>query len=364
KMKLKYKKGDLKPLNFVALLIAGAINATGVTLLLAPAGLYDSGVSGLAMFLDMLVSVMPLWSWLIIINFPIFLFGMKKQGVAFTVYSLFAIAVYSVFALIFQNVIPVYVPEFFAGGSPIVGDVPVLCCVFGGVLSGIGSGITIRYGGAMDGMETLGVIFAKRLNLTVGNFVMIFNVILYVVIGITVVSTGQGDFSIPLYSIIAYFVNGKMVDFITQGLDQAKGAIIITTEYDTVAPALSEEFGRGLTVLDAKGFYSQADKKVIYCVVNRFQLHRLRTVVSRCDKHAFVTIMDITDVFGTSIKNSRASEKKRAEQLRRARERTEETPSAAVETAEANAETAASVCLPVSDDASSETPVENGENEL
>ncbi|MGN1061466.1 MAG: YitT family protein, partial [Candidatus Coproplasma sp.] len=323
KMKLQYKKGDLKLINFVALLIAGAINACGVTLLLAPVGLYDSGVSGLAMFLDMLIEVMPLWSWLIIINFPIFLFGMKKQGVAFTVYSLFAIAVYSLFALLFQNVIPTYAPDFFANGSPIVGDVPILCCVFGGILSGIGSGLTIRFGGAMDGMETLGVIFAKRLNLTVGNFVMIFNVLLYLVIGITVVCTGQGDFSIPLYSIIAYFVNGKAVDFITQGLDQAKGALIITTEYDTVAPALSEEFGRGLTVLDAKGFYSQADKKVIYCVVNRFQLHRLRSVVARCDKHAFVTIMDITDVFGTSIKNSRASEKKRMEQLRRARKLTE-----------------------------------------
>ncbi|MGN0813225.1 MAG: YitT family protein [Candidatus Coproplasma sp.] len=322
-MKLKLKKGDLKLINFLALLIAGAVNAAGVTLLLAPVGLYDSGVSGLAMFLDMLIEVMPLWSWLIIINFPIFLFGMKKQGVAFTVYSLFAIAVYSLFSLLFQNIIPLFIPDFFTNGSPIVGNTPVLCCVFGGILSGIGSGITIRFGGAMDGMETLGVIFAKRLNLTVGNFVMIFNVLLYLVIGITVVSTGQGDFSIPLYSIIAYFVNSKAVDFITLGLDQAKGALIITAEYDKVAPALSEEFGRGLTVLDGKGYYSQTDKKVIYCVVNRFQLHRLRTVVSRCDKHAFVTIMDITDVFGTSIKNSRANEKKRAEQLRRSKQLSE-----------------------------------------
>ncbi|MGN1372853.1 MAG: YitT family protein [Candidatus Coproplasma sp.] len=319
-MKLKYKKGELKLINFLALLVAGVINAAGVTLLLAPVGLYDSGVSGLAMFLDMLIEVMPLWSWLIIINFPIFLFGMKKQGVAFTVYSLFAIAAYSLFSFLFQNVIPLFAPDFFANGSPIVGNTVVLCCVFGGVLSGIGSGITIRFGGAMDGMETLGVIFAKRLNLTVGNFVMVFNVILYIVIGITVVCTGRGDFSIPLYSIIAYFVNSKAVDFITLGLDQAKGALIITAEYDKVAPALSEEFGRGLTIIDGKGYYSQADKKVIYCVVNRFQLHRLRTVVSRCDKNAFVTIMDITDVFGTSIKNSRANEKKREEQLKRSRQ--------------------------------------------
>ena len=76
-MKLKYKKGDIQPFNFIALILAGIVNSMGVTLMLAPVGLYDSGVSGLAMFLDMLISVMPLWAWLIILNFPIFLFGMK-----------------------------------------------------------------------------------------------------------------------------------------------------------------------------------------------------------------------------------------------------------------------------------------------
>lgn len=310
----------MKPLNFIWLVIAGAINAAGVTLLLAPVGLYDSGVSGLSMFLDMLVEVMPLWSWLLIINLPIFIFGLKKQGVAFTVYSLFAVGAYSLFAFIFQNLIPHFVPSFFENGSPIAGGELILCSVFGGVLSGIGSGMTIRFGGTMDGMETLGVIFAKKLNLTVGNFVMIFNVTLYIIIGITVIASGTGNFSIPLYSIIAYFVNGRAVDFITQGLDQAKGALIITTEHDKVAAALSAEFGRGLTIINAKGYYSKADKEVIYCVVNRFQMHRLRTVVSSCDKHAFVTVMDITDVFGTSIKNSLATERKRKKRIQKSAE--------------------------------------------
>ena len=190
----------------------------------------------------------------------------------------------------------------------------------GGMLSGIGSGMTIRYGGTMDGMETLAVIFSKRLGLTVGNFVMIFNVILYITIGATVTGMGTGDFTIPLFSIIAYYVNGKAVDFISQGIDQAKGAIIITTEYDTVASALSAEFGRGLTIIDAKGYYSQSDKKFIYCVVNRFQVAKLRLIVAKYDKHAFVTINDIADVFGTSVKNSRLTDKRRREKLQKIRE--------------------------------------------
>ncbi|MGN0818179.1 MAG: YitT family protein [Candidatus Coproplasma sp.] len=321
---IRVKREDFKPFNFAMIILAGIINAVGITLLLAPLRLYDSGVSGLAMFLDVLIVPMPLWSWLIIINVPIFLFGAKKQGAAFTIYSLFGIVIYSLTSMLFQNILPEYI-EFFVtdGVSPIAGNNLLLASVFGGMLSGVGSGMTIRYGGTLDGMETLAVIFSKKLGLTVGNFVMIFNVLLYLTVGIYYRATGAEQyFEIALFSIIAYYVNGKTVDFITEGLDQAKGAIIITTRYDAVAPALSEEFGRGLTVINAKGYYSQSDKQVIYCVVNRFQLARLRAVVTRCDKQAFVTVMNISDVFGTSIKNSRAYDKKRARQQREAAAKT------------------------------------------
>lgn len=294
------KKTEFNLFNFIMLFFAGIINATGVTLLLAPVNLYDSGVSGLSMLISWLTpDWLQLWMALIIINLPIYLFGLKKQGVEFTVYSLFAIGIYSLSSFVFQTIIPTYVPDFFANGSPVAGTEMILCAVFGGTLSGIGSGLTIRYGGSMDGMETLGVIFAKKLNLTIGNFVMIFNIVLYLTIGIIYQS-----FVLPLFSIIAYFVNGAAVDFITEGIDQAKGALIITERYDVIASVLSEEFGRGLTVMDAKGYYSDTDKKIIYCVVNRFQLAKLRNIIHKHDENAFVTVMDISDVFGTSVKSS------------------------------------------------------------
>lgn len=294
------KKNEFNLFNFIMLFFAGIINAMGVTLLLAPVNLYDSGVSGLSMLISWLTpDWLQLWMALIIINLPIYLFGLKKQGVEFTVYSLFAIGIYSLSSFVFQTVIPACVPDFFANGSPVAGTEMILCAVFGGTLSGIGSGLTIRYGGSMDGMETLGVIFAKKLNLTIGNFVMIFNIVLYLTIGIIYQS-----FVLPLFSIIAYFVNGAAVDFITEGIDQAKGALIITEHYDVIASVLSEEFGRGLTVMDAKGYYSDTNKKIIYCVVNRFQLAKLRNIIHKCDENAFVTVMDISDVFGTSVKSS------------------------------------------------------------
>ncbi len=328
----KFPHLHFKVKNFIMLFVAGVINAVGVTLLLLPAGFYDSGISGVAMIINNVTpSYIQLWIPLVVLNLPVFLFGMKKQGVEFTVYSLFAIAVYSVMSVMFQNVnlIKPIATMIADKTSPIGGKDRIICAVFGGLLSGVGSGMAIRFGGTMDGMETLAVMFAKRLNLSVGNFVLIFNVFLYIVIGELaylgcIPGAGSADFFLPaLYSMAAYFVASKAVDFISTGLDQAKGALIITSKYNEVCHALSDEFGRGLTVIDAKGYYSQSDKQVIYCVINRFQVAKLREVVSKVDNVAFVTLMDITDVIGTSIKYQRVNEKfiKQRRELREAQEK-------------------------------------------
>ncbi len=322
-----FKASHFSVTNFIWLTVAGIINAVGVTLLLSPLELYDSGVSGLSMFLGNLTpSYLPLSLFLVVINLPIFIFGFKRQGASFTIYSLYAIIFYSLMSLVFQVMIPGMFPGFFDGGSPLVGDDMFLACVFGGLLSGVGSGLTIRFGGTMDGIETLAVIFAKRINLSVGNFVLIFNVVLYLVIGITYICAGMSPsgytFQIPLYSIVAYVINGFAVDFISEGLDKAKGALIIPTpgKYAAVAEALSAEFGRGLTVIDGKGYYSRQDKKVIYCVINRFQLAQMHAIISQYDDNAFVTVMDISDVFGTNIKNSKRLDKAQRQQAQAEKE--------------------------------------------
>lgn len=314
-MQLKHVHFKIK--NFIWLFIAGVINATGVTLLLLPSYFYDSGLSGVSMLIiqalpDNVQNYVQLWIPLILLNAPIFLFAMKRQGIEFTLYSMFAIMVYSLCSLVFQQVIPRFAPNFFDNGSPIGGGEKIICAIFGGLLSGIGSGLAIRFGGTMDGTESLAVMFAKKLNLSVGNFVLIFNVFLYILIGVLafagVIPSETSDFTPALYSIVAYFAASKAVDFISDGLDQAKGAFIITSKNNEVSNALSEEFGRGLTIIDARGYYSQAEKQIIYCVINRFQVAKLRDVVSQNDPLAFVTLMDISDVIGTSIKYSRVND--------------------------------------------------------
>ena len=173
---MKQKKADanapreLRGTNFLFLTAAGIINAFGVTLFLFPVKLYDSGISGLSMLLDQITPpYLTLSLFLLLLNVPIFLFGLKRQGLAFTLFSLYAVGVYSLTAYLIMRVLPIDVSFV----SPLAGKDLLLCAIFGGVISGIGSGLTIRFGGAIDGIDVLSVVFAKRLGVSLGTFVMI-----------------------------------------------------------------------------------------------------------------------------------------------------------------------------------------------
>ena len=286
----------LRPLPFLLLLAAGIINAVGVTMFLAPVHLYDSGISGTSMLLWQITpEAYTLSLFLLVLNVPLFLFGLKKQGAVFTVYSLWAVFVYSAASYVITDILPVDVST----ASPFAGQDLLLCALFGGLISGIGSGMTIRFGGAIDGIEVMAVIFAKRLGLTVGSFVMAYNVLLYIVIGCVFQS-----WILPLYSIVTYCAAIKAVDFIVEGLDKAKSAMIVTSKADAISEALSETFGRGITHIGAKGYYSGTDQTIIYFVVNRFQIGRMKALVTEIDPAAFITISEVSDVLGRSVGHS------------------------------------------------------------
>lgn len=291
-------KDDFKKIywkNFIFLTVAGIINAVGVTLFLTPVSLYDGGLSGTSFLLSQLTPL-SMSIYLLILNVPFFLFGFKKMGLPFILYSLYTIGIYSLFAFLFQNKFGIDM----SNGSPVVGNEIILCSIFGGIISGVGSGITIRFGGAIDGVEVAAVVCAKRIGITVGTFVMIYNVIIYVIAGIV-----MNNWTLALYSIVTYAAGLKAVDFVVEGFDKAKSAFIITNNSDAVAAALSEEFGRGITVMDAEGFYSKTSKKIIYCVVNRFEVGKLKAIVSKTDPTSFVAISEVSDSLGSSVRYRR-----------------------------------------------------------
>ncbi|WP_295565183.1 YitT family protein [uncultured Holdemanella sp.] len=279
--------------NLFMLTIAGIVNAFGVTLFMTPVKLYDSGISGTSMLLEQITpSYLSLSLFLLILNIPLFLFGLKKQGKKFTFYAIYTVFIYSLFAWLITDVFPIDVSI----ASPLAGTDLLLCALFGGMISGIGSGLAIRFGGAMDGIEVMAVIFAKRLGITVGTFVMIYNVILYIFCGIVL-----NSWVLPLYSVVAYSAALKTIDFVVEGIDRAKCAMIVT-EYPTeICEALSETFGSGVTRVDATGGHSKRPKSIVYFVVNRYQVNRMKESVHEIDSGAYIIMSEVADIFSNNI---------------------------------------------------------------
>ena len=281
----------LSPVSLLMLTLAGIVNAFGVVLFLSPVALYDSGISGTSMLLAQIArGVIPFSLFLIVLNVPLFLYGLRREGASFTIRSIYTVVIYSLSAAVFGR---------FAtpGASPIAGSDLLLCAIFGGLISGVGSGTTIRYGGALDGIEVLAVIFSRSLGMTVGTFVMAYNAILYVVAGVL-----MGSWVLPLYSIVTYAIGIKAVDFIVEGLDKTKAAMIITDHPQDICRELSAAFGTGITLINAHGYYSGDPKTLIYFVVNRFQIARMRSIVHDIDEKAFISITEVSDLFGKNAK--------------------------------------------------------------
>ncbi len=286
---------DLKKLkikNFILLTLAGLINSVGVVCFLTPVKLYDSGISGTSVLLAQITpEYLSLSVFLIALNIPLFLYGLKKQGIAFTVYSIYAVGMYSLGAWLISDVLPVDVN--FA--SPLAGTDLLLCALFGGLISGVGSGLVIRCGGAIDGIEVMAVIFSKRMGITVGTFVMIYNIILYIIAGFII-----NSWILPLYSIVAYAAALKTVDFLVEGFDRAKCAMIITSQPDVICEELMHAFDTGATKIEVTGGYSNSSKTMIYFIVNRFQVVKLKELVHEIDPAAFITISEVADVFSAN----------------------------------------------------------------
>ena len=279
---------ELRLAAFFFLTVAGVINAFGVTLFLFPVKLYDSGVSGLSMLLDQVTPpALTLSVFLLVLNVPIFLFGLKKQGLSFTVYSLYTIGVYSLVSFLIMHVLPIDVNFV----SPLAGSDLLLCAVFGGLISGVGSGLTIRFGGAIDGIDVLSVVFAKKIGISIGSFVMAFNAVLYIVCGLVIQS-----WILPLYSIVTYFIGSKTVDYIVEGFDRSMCAMIVTNKAADISRALSETFKAGGTIVNAIGGYSKNEKQIIYFIVNHFQINKLKKLVIAIDEKAFVSLQDVSDI--------------------------------------------------------------------
>ena len=168
--------------------------------------------------------------------------------------------------------------------------------IFTLIIWGVGVGLVIKNGGSLDGTEITAILINKKLPFSVGEIVMFFNIFIFTWGGFVF------GWDRAMYSVLAYFVAFKTIDVVIQGLDESKSAWIISDQYQEIGEAIIARLGRGVTYLNGEGAYTGENKKVIFCVINRLEEAKLKSIVEDMDEGAFLAVADIAEVRGGRFK--------------------------------------------------------------
>jgi len=283
KSKLRHKKRVRAYfVKYVSLFIGAIITAVGLEIFLVPNNIIDGGVVGISIMLSAITDY-PLGFFILVLNIPFLYLGYKQIGKSFAISTAFAICCLSFWTSYFEPI------------SSITNDF-FLATIFGGIITGTGVGLIIRNGGSLDGTEIVAIICDRRSSFSIGEVVMFFN--LFILSSAALVF----GWDKAMYSLVAYFVIAKMIDVVIKGLDESYAVMIVTDNYDEITSALMDRLGRGVTLLHGQGGYTGDPKKVLYCVVTRLEVDKLKEIVMEKDDSAFVTINPVHDIVGGRFK--------------------------------------------------------------
>ena len=277
--KMKYYMREIS--SYAMLVIGAMIAAFAIEEFLVPCTILDGGIVGISIMINNLSGI-SLGMLTLALNIPFLLLGMRKLGAKFIVKSAVAMVTFSSFLEVFGSIVDVTHEN-------------LLAVCFGGVFLGVGVGVVIRAGGCLDGTETVAIFLNKKFNLPVGRTVLFINVVIYTVAGFLF------GFDRAMYSLLTYFITSKVIDFVEEGVEQAKAAMIITDEGQMIADEIYKRMGRTVTILEGEGLIS-GKKTVLYCVLNRFEIYELKRMIKEVDASAFITISDVAEIIGNHIK--------------------------------------------------------------
>ncbi|WP_291057533.1 YitT family protein [Dialister sp. UBA1703] len=266
----------------LGLTIGAIIYSAGLNLFLIPNHIIDGGITGISLLVQALTGV-PFSLLIVVLNLPFFYLGYRRLGAGLAVSSTYAIVVLSLFSSIFEEM------------KPATTD-PFLSTIFGGIIIGIGVGIVIKSGGSTDGTEIVAIWMDSKSSFSVGEIIMFFNFFILGTAGFLF------SWNSAMYSLIAYFICSRMIDAVSTGLDSSKGIFIVTTEYDKVSDAIVHDMHRAVTRLHGQGGFLKDDKDVLYCVVTRLEVTKLKQVVHGIDPTAFLSVFDVQEVQGGLVK--------------------------------------------------------------
>lgn len=265
----------------IALIILGIFSAAfGIRGFLLPNHFIDGGVTGTSMLLSQ-ISGFRLSLLILLINTPFVILGWRQIGKRFSLRS--AVSIVGLAAAVFL------VPY------PEVTNDKLLAAVFGGFFLGAGIGLAIRGGAVLDGTEVLALLISRKTGLTVGDFIFIFNVILFIV------AVNFLGVESALYSMLTYFSASKTIDFLIHGIEEYNSLLIVSAKNKEIRQYLTDELQRGVTVLLGRGGVRQRTQEILYCVVTTYELPKIRDAVVAIDENAFIAISNISDTSGGII---------------------------------------------------------------
>jgi uncharacterized membrane-anchored protein YitT (DUF2179 family) len=258
--------------------LGASLVAVGLEIFLVPNKIIDGGIVGISIIASALSSL-PLGVYLVILNLPFLYLGYKQIGKTFALSTLFSVIIMSIGTSLLHPV------------SPLTID-PLLASVFGGIIIGVGVGLVIRAGGSLDGTEIVAILVSKKSPFSVGEIVMFFNLFILASAGFVF------GWDHAMYSLIAYFIAFKMMDIIIEGFDESKSVWVISERNQDIGDMITARLGRGVTFLNGEGGFTGNSKRVIFCVINRLEEAKLKSIVEEVDPFAFLAIGNIHDVKG------------------------------------------------------------------
>ena len=267
---------------YLVLIIGSLIYSAGLEIFLVPNNIIDGGVVGISIMASYLTDI-PFGVYMVVLNLPFLYLGYKQIGKTFAISTIISIIALSIFSE-FLEPVPRITEDYF------------LAAIFGGIIAGAGVGLVIRQGGSLDGTEITAIILDRKTSFSVGEVVMFFNLFILGAAGFVF------GWDKAMYSLVAYFIISKMIDVVLKGLDESYAVMIVSDEYEEIADALMHRLGRGVTYLHGQGAYTGDDKQVLYCVVTRLEVVKLKEIALEKDETAFVTINPVHDIVGGRFK--------------------------------------------------------------
>ncbi|MDO9276417.1 MAG: YitT family protein [Lutibacter sp.] len=272
--------------DFVFISVGVILASIGLKGFLFPNNFLDGGAMGVSLLLRILTGF-NLSALIVLINLPFILLGAKQISISFAVKS--TLAIIALASLVHFIHLPVITSD------------KLLIAVFGGFFLGAGIGFSIRGGAVIDGTEVLAISVSRKSSLTVGDFIAVFNIVLFVIAALIV------NVETAMYSMLTYFSASKTVDFIINGIEEYIGVMIVSDDAEEIKEMIASNLERGVTVLKSDGGYgtkgnAMPDRKILFCVITRLEVSRLLLEVDKIDRGAFVIQYPIKDTKGGMIK--------------------------------------------------------------